>query len=77
MFPLQENRILLEKMERYSAYTGSRNFRPWTCRTCLNFKSGMVYNNATGSLQIDHLNTPVNVGTGVGNTSKSFKQRMV
>ena len=74
----QENRILLEKMERYAAYTGSRNLRPWTCRATLNFKAGMVFHQGTGAMQIDHMNQPVNVGTVAGGNRKTtYKRRKV
>jgi hypothetical protein len=65
----QENRILLEKMERYAAYHGAQHLRPWSSRGSLNFKNGMVYSN--GGLQIDHMNIPVNSGTVSGGTRKS------
>lgn len=73
---MQENRILLEKMERYTAYTGSANFRPWTARATLNFKAGMVYNG--GGLHVDNMNVPVNPGTVMGGKSKTpYKKRKV
>lgn len=73
---MQENRILLEKMEKYNAYKSSDKSRAWSCRTGLNFQQGMVFNAGTNSLQIDHLNLPVNRGTTAGGRTKYNRQQV-
>jgi hypothetical protein len=72
---LQENRILLSKMERYHAYSGAKAFRPWSCRASLNFKPGLVYNPITQGLHVDNMNVPVNPGTPAGGNRKTAYKR--